>query len=118
MPYVADTASADYSDGNREVRRIIIRVIRGGNGTFHKARFSAGRVEFDGAHFAAGEVSFENAVHQGSSPPSKVHAHRWNRRLACLDGGFVRADGSGRRSSSSRTNGCAADPPNVTSIGW
>ncbi|MEV6448325.1 pentapeptide repeat-containing protein [Amycolatopsis sp. NPDC051716] len=89
MPYVADTASADYSDGNREVRRIIIRVIRNhlrddwsavswrgyrfsfegavfDCGDFSKAHFRGGNVTFHKARFVAGHVEFQDAEFEGT----------------------------------------------------
>ncbi|WIX91782.1 pentapeptide repeat-containing protein [Amycolatopsis sp. DG1A-15b] len=89
MPYVADTASADYSDGNREVRRIIIRVIRNhlrddwsavswrgyrfsfegavfDCGDFSKAHFRGGNVTFHKARFVAGHVEFNDVEFEGT----------------------------------------------------
>ncbi|MET9002728.1 hypothetical protein [Amycolatopsis sp. NPDC004169] len=89
MPYVADTASADYSHGNREVRRTIIRVIRNhlrdgwsavswrgyrfsfegavfDCGDFSKAHFRGGNVTFHRARFVAGHVEFNDVVFEGT----------------------------------------------------
>ena len=89
MPYVADPASADYSDGNRDVRRIIIRLIRNhlrddwsavswrgyrfsferavfDCGDFSQAQFQGGNVTFHKARFVSGHILFSNVIFDGT----------------------------------------------------